>query len=398
MKTLVIILVFPFYGLAQTVDLEPRIKALEANTSKVESEYKQEVQNLRKEIAEYKLAVDNNSIEVTKITKQKVESDDDRLKAKSALLINSSEFIKAANKSFKSIDVSLVQVSFLQEITKLNNPTNSDLGFSLKEVIDQLIQKHIISNDKAVNKGDRLSKFINGILNNPITEIAKSAIPTINTVVSFISNISFGSKKIKEEDFDKFVKELQAYINHYEGLGNSTKEFQLSLEQIKIRTKALEMILHNYTTDRVSELFGSDFTATDSPDLDQLYKSFFTREAISNQITKIRTSNGSNLVETLKDSRLNFSMTTITQARFIQDELEALTNQYVNAHTTYLQSIIDVLNKSKSLEKADKDKIDQKIASLKASLGIWSTKFRSLVDVDDVKKQVKSVSNHTIVI
>jgi len=293
---------------------------------------------------------------------------------------------------FKAIDVSLVQTSFYQDVIKLNNPTNTDLGFSLKEIIAELINKHILQKDKSINKNDRLNNFVNGILSNPITKIVKSAVPAINTVVSFISNISFGSKKIKEEDFNAFVKELQAYIKYYEGLASSTNEFQSSIEQIKIRTKALEMILDNYLIDRVSDLYKDKLLIEKPYDINKL-SAQFAKDKIEAQIRSIKAERGENIILTLQDPRLATSMTIVSQARYIQDELEALTNQYINAHLTYLKSVIDVLNYSKSLNGSDQAKIDKKIASLKEQLDSWSVKFVSLVDIDDVKKQVKQLSN-----
>ncbi len=60
----------------------------------------------------------------------------------------------------------------------------------------------------------------------------------------------------------------------------------------------------------------------------------------------------------------------------------------------YFKAVIDVLNYSKTLEGADKDNINRKISSLNEQLNSWSTKFTSLVDVEDVKKQVKELDNH----
>jgi hypothetical protein len=69
-----------------------------------------------------------------------------------------------------------------------------------------------------------------------------------------------------------------------------------------------------------------------------------------------------------------------------------LTNQYINTHQAYLKSVIEVLNYSKSLDGADKEKIEKKVSALNEQLSSWSIKFTSLVDVDDVKKQVKELN------
>ncbi|NBA78298.1 hypothetical protein GOQ04_22255 [Emticicia sp. ODNR4P] len=375
-------------------NVDGRLKELEVRTKKIEDEYKQELQNTREAVNATNFLLKKNTSEVEKLIKQRIETDETKFQRIVTVLHSSSEFVKSSNKSFKAIDVSLMQTTFLQEITKLNNPTNNDLGFSLKELITQLLNKHIVAKDKSLNKSDKLNKFVSGILNNPITDIVKSAIPSINTVVSFISNISFGSNKVNEEDFNAFVKGLQAYIKYYEGLANATNEFQSSLEQIKIRTKALEMILENYTIDRVSDLY-REKSKIDKPfDIDKLYAQF-GKEQINDQVRIIKTvDSNDNLVKTLQDPRLNNSMTVLTQARYIQDELETLTNQYINAHQVYFKSVIEVLNYSKTLEGADKDSIDRKISSLNDQLNSWSTKFTSLVDVDDVKKQVKELNKH----
>ena len=79
------------------------------------------------------------------------------------------------------------------------------MGFSLKTVIDELIEQHILSKDKKLGKAGKVNEFVTSLIEHPIADIAKSAVPAINTV-SFISNLSFGSKKISEEDFKKFTE------------------------------------------------------------------------------------------------------------------------------------------------------------------------------------------------
>ncbi|HEV7333164.1 MAG TPA: hypothetical protein VGN63_19165 [Flavisolibacter sp.] len=373
--------------------LEPRVKSIEERTKKIEDEYKREMSNTRQELTDNNTLVKKYTAEVEKMSKHKLETDEARFQRCTETYKFSSEFVKSAKKSFKSIDVSLTQATLLQDITSLNNPTNNELGFSLKEVINQLIEKHITSKDKSLDKSGKLVNFVNGLLNNPITDLVKSAVPAINNVVSFISNISFGSKKIKEEDFHLFVKELQAYVKYYEGLAQATNEFQASIEQIKIRTGALEMILENYLVDRITDLYREKAKMQKPYEMDQLYNVYFSRDQIVAQTSLIKKENEQSLVRTLADPRLALSMTVVTQARFVQDDLEALTNQYINANKNYLQSIIAVLEYSKSLPGADKDKVDKKVASLLKQLDTWSSKFVSLVDVDDVKKQVKDLSS-----
>src|SRR5262245_56942945 len=116
-------------------DLENRIKTVEEKTKKIEDDYSREIRNTRDAVNETKGTLQKYTTEVEKLLKQKIETDDARFQRTVDVLKASSEFIKSASKSFRAIDVSLIQTSFLQDITKLNNPTNADLGFSLKEVI-----------------------------------------------------------------------------------------------------------------------------------------------------------------------------------------------------------------------------------------------------------------------
>lgn len=377
-----------------TPHVDSRMKDLEEKTKKIEEEYFKQIKETQRTIERLEYQSKKNIDDLKKLNQIRFETTESKFKRMISVLHSSSEFVKSSNKSFKAIDVSLMQTSFLQEITELNNPTNNDLGFSLKELITQLLSKHIIEKDKSLNKADRLNKFVNGILNNPVTEIVKSAIPSINTIVSFVSNISFGNKKINDEDFSAFVKGLQAYIKYYEGLAKATNEFQSSLDQIKIRTKALEMILENYTIDRISDLYREKAKIDKPFDIDKLYAQF-GKEQINDQVRIIKSvDNKDDFDKVVLDIRLGYSMTVLTQARYIQDELESLTNQYINAHQVYFKAVIEVLNYSKTLEGADKDNINRKILSLNEQLNSWSTKFTSLVDVEDVKKQVKELDNH----
>jgi len=377
-----LILLVSLNALGQTPDLTKQVQTIEKQSqdrySELNSEFlklKLKFESLDKEVQDAKKTIATTS-GVELATRQA------RIEQKKLYVSQTSAFVKSASKSFRAIDASIAQATYMGEVIKLNNPTNEDLGFSLKQILNDLIQTHILNKDKSLGKSGKVNQFVTGLIEHPITELAKSAVPAINTVVSFISNLCFNSKKIDEKDFNKFTQELKKYVEHYEGIANATKEYESNLQQIKIRSAALELYLESFTFERVSQLYPSvDFSEEKKKyTFNELLRKYYSIDIVNQEIDKCS-------CDLLIASQFNYPITALNQARYIQDELNSLSNQYIRVNYSYYEEISKTLTKSKELDEKYVPKIDKKIDDLKVGLLSWLDKYETLVDVEDVKRE-----------
>lgn len=371
-----------FTSLLFAQDLTKQVKSVEKQSEEYYNELIIKIKMLESEFS----ALESEMEDTKTVIKDKTDIDltnrNEKIIKQEHYLIQTSEFSKSASKSFRAIDASIAQSSYLQDVIALNNPTNDDLGFSLKTVIDELIKQHILSKDKKLGKAGKVNDFVTSLIEHPIADIAKSAVPAINTVVSFISNLSYGSKKISQEDFKKFTEGLKKYVEHYEGLANATNEYESNLQQIQIRTAALEVYLEAFAVERMVTLHPDVdiFKEKKALTFNELLRKYYSDEVIKTQLDNVQG-------DVLKDKRYNYPITALNQARYIQDELKSLSNQYIRVNYSYFESISKTLEKSKELKEEYIPKIDKKLKVLEKSLQVWISKYSALVDVDDVKKE-----------
>ncbi len=93
----------------------------------------------------------------------------------------------------------------------------------------------------------------------------------------------------------------------------------------------------------------------------------------------------------LADQRLHYPSYALTQTRFVYDELDALTKEYILALQEYQTNLETVLNKAKAF--GDGAKIDQKIEALRSQLVAVEKALIDAVNMEDVKAQFNALSN-----
>lgn len=323
--------------IAQDQELLEQIKSLKTETVNNFNTLSDGLTKLKSELDLTNLEIKNakNVIKNAKnVIKTKTNLDislvKDQVAEKEHYIIQTSEFIRTASKSFRAIDASLAQSAYLNDVITLNNPTNDDLGFSLQSITDNLIKEHILSKDKGLSRAGKVNNFVDSLIENPIADIVKSAIPAINTVISFISNLSFGSKKITPEDFKNFTEALKKYVEHYEGLADATKEYESNLQQIQIRVAALEIYLEAFAIERMSNLHTEDwiFKQKNVLSFNELLRKYYSDDVIRTKLDGVTENKLDNI-------KYNYPITSLNRSRYILDELESLSNQYIRANDKY---------------------------------------------------------------
>lgn len=367
---------------SQTQDLTKQVQIIDKQSQDRYAELNAEFMKLKLKFESLDKEVQDAKKTIATTSGVELATRQAQIDQKKLYVTQTSAFVESASKSFRAIDASIAQAAYMGEVIKLNNPTNEDLGFSLKQILNDLIHTHILEKDKQLGKAGKVNQFVTGLIEHPITDLAKSAVPAINTVVSFVSKLCFDSKKIDENNFKNFTQELKKYVEHYEGLANATKEYESNLQQIKIRTAALELYLEAFTLERVSQIYPKiDFREERTKyTFSELLRKYYSTDIINEQINKCS-------CDILLESKFSYPITALNQARYIQDELNSLSNQYIRVNHAYYEAISKTLTKSKELDPKYVPKIDKKIEDLKTALHAWIDKYESLVDVEDFKKE-----------
>lgn len=342
----------------------------------------------------------NSSLEkVNRLTEDDILSKQSRLNTQKEKIIKTCIYVGHASNSFDALDAALAQSDYLSDITKLNNPTNTDLGFSLSDDITILLKQKIIKGNSKFNgrKVGKFLEFVKNIIKNPIVTSITSAIPAvsaISSVVDLVSGIAVRERGVSVKDFTEFKRALDKYIVHYNGLAKANHNFNTNIQNLKIKLEALRTVMNNYTLERIRTINPNANINTDQ----EMYKVIATyydptdiQRYINDILKQYEYKNGEvNYTPALNDKRLSYPFYAINQAQFIRQELESLTNEYISSYKDYHKAIKKVLEKSKPLSKKP-EKINQKLELLTQKLGRLVSTFEKNVKIDRVNIALQEI-------
>lgn len=196
------------------------------------------------------------------------------------------------------------------------------------------------------------------------------------------------------DELQIFREKLKQYVVHYQSLSHANTQFEHKLTNIKIRIEALQQLMKNFVNERINTLYNQKSSADDLT-LTQLIQKQYDIRDIEQHVEKLNvayTQNGElQYEEILADARLNYPSYALTQTRFVYDELDALTKEYILALKEYQTNLETVLNKAKAFGEASK--IDQKIEVLREQLVSVEKALVDAVNLEDVKTQFQALSN-----
>ena len=312
-------------------------------------------------------------------------------------ILGTASFAKSANSGLNAINSQIANTIWLSEITNLNSVTNDDLGFSITSVFKQLTETHL---KPKIKEGDfsRVNSFVNKILNNPLTDVAKSVFPVINSVSNFISGISFSNKKISESDLNDFMKDLAKYTTHYEKLNTATKEFQNGIAHIQTRATALQTILNNFVRERAVNIKTCNSLFVKDTSLSIIITQCYNYQSLQNgELRRIKDSSKTYLLVNEELRKLHPSFT-LNQVQFIKDEILYLENQYNAAIEHYQNEIITVISASKILVIGDRamgeEKIQKKVKVLENRFKEVGNTFKDNVNSQDIVSLYQQLTNY----
>ena len=279
-----------------------------------------------------------------------------QLEHRKKIIINTTEFVFASNASLNAIKQLDATSDYMTQISSLNNPDNSDLGFSLSEEITSIVSQKILKDNNKVNgiKKDKFLVFIDNIVKSPILKTLTNAVPVVSSIKSVVELVmasALTGNDITIDDIKELKTSLKVYLEHYEGLVKAQTEFEQNLNNLDIRKEALILLLTQYTIERVNTISPKIINEQDRKlTLTSLINKRYLKSTIQQKIDEILSNNPTDYNLHLNNKSLRYPNYALNQAKFIRDEIESLSKEYVSILTTYQLSLEDVLRKSKTLE------------------------------------------------
>ncbi|MDX2285930.1 MAG: hypothetical protein NW241_17310 [Bacteroidia bacterium] len=341
--------------------------------------------------------------QVNRLTRNDLLSQESRLRNKREKIVATARFVRTAINSFDAIEAALAQSDYLNDVSQLNSPTNEDLGFSLNEEIVTLLDETIIKKNPRFNdrNPEKFRMMVRSIIENPITTTLTSSIPalsSIRAVVDLVSSVSVREQNVTVDDFSAFQQSLNKYIQHYEALAQASYDFNSNLDKLKVKTDALRTVLYNFTLERVQTLSPEAVPKDQTYVLADLVSTYYADHLVGGEVDRIirgyQDAKGSiDYQKALNDSRLNYPLYAVSQAQFIQQELESITNEYISNYQLYHQRLRQILDRSKPLSH-EVGKVDKKRQDLDAKLDRLISTFQRNVKVREVLRALQEIPTY----
>jgi len=313
-------------------------------------------------------------------------------------IINTTEFVFASNASLNAIKQLDATSDYMSQISSLNNPENTDLGFSLSNEIANIVNQKIIKGNKKVNgvKESKFLLFVDNIVKSPIVQTISSAVPvvsSIKSVVDLVMGNALQGKDISIDDVVELKKSLKIYLEHYEGLAKAQSEFEQNLNNLDIRKEALVLLLTQYTTERTNTLSPNTISDIDKKlTLTELINKYYTENIIQQKVDKIISNKPTDYSLHLTNNALLYPNYALNQAKFIRDEIESLSKEYISILTNYQSALEKVLDKSKNI--GDPNLINNKITELKSKLAEVKTTFTDNLNLFKLNTTFKTLTEY----
>ena len=168
-------------------------------------------------------------------------------------ILSIAHFVESAGSSVNSISSLLNKDNYRNKITTLNNPTNIELGFSLRNEILSALKPLLDKARKTDSK--KFKEVIENFLSNPeengISSVKKylPALGIFSTVLALVGNLVIAEKTITKGDLDIFVGKIQQYFTQYEKLNMLNQQFGSQVQKLLDRTVELKDDLKEFLID-----------------------------------------------------------------------------------------------------------------------------------------------------
>ncbi len=262
------------------------------------------------------------------------------------------DFLDAAINSLNSFNSLIKKENYRIKITSFNNPTSSDMGFSLENEI-QAALKPLLAKAKSTNT-TKFSQVVSSLVTNqskaatPLTSTIKAVTPGVNpifsTLLSLVGTLAIQEKKITRDDLDSFINATSKYFVQYEKLNQANILFDQNVENLNNRLKDLQFDIKEYMLDMITILNRAiQRNSIKNQNTEELFLKYLDKERLEG----IFSSNNE------EDTTITFHYPTdgIKTAKDIAYNLQKLFNEYQKVYGDNYQQIRSILSESKTLGK-----------------------------------------------
>lgn len=259
---------------------------------------------------------------------------------------STSEFLDAAINSINSFNSLIKKENYRNKITSFNNPTSSDMGFSLENEI-QLALKPLLTKARNTNT-EKFSQVVSSLF----TTSAKTGVttskaimpvnPLFGTLFSLVGTLTIQEKKITRDDLDSFINTTSKYFVQYEKLNQANNLFDQNIERLNTKLSELQFDLKEYMMDMIIILYPAMQR--------QQLKTANTEDLLLKYLDKYKLDE---TFEKLKASGHGFQYPSdgIKTAKDISNTLQKLFTEYQKVYGENYRQIKSILVQSKSLGK-----------------------------------------------
>lgn len=322
--------------------------------------------------------------------------------------VNTAIFMEKVDGALRDLNSAIANFSYASSITKLNNPTNNELGFSLDKVVVEMVEKHILSQVKPKKGfGERFKAIIQGIIQNPliapVINIAKvaltatvPAVSSITSVLNTVNNYAVNEPAVSTESLLTFTKELQKFVQHYEALAKASQELETSLSHLRLKMEAVRKITQDYTQKSIVDVYTSDgLPDLNKMELDEMVKKYFNYRTVNDFIANLEKNTTGASKYNVLSKRLIYPSISRSQASTIMEELERLHNEYLAGLGNYHKNILGVLENAKRTGiTPDPNAISTKIAELDTQYQQVIKAYLKDIEMEDVKAAESNIPRH----
>lgn len=344
--------------------------------------------------------LESNNQKISSISEAQLFTNKTLFERNKTRILNSTEFIESAAVALNTLNLTNQIFGYTDQITALNNPDNTELGFSLTKRVGEIMEETIFKGRSRLNKvrKEKFMGIVQNVLNSPLTGAITGNIPVvgaIKSIVDIVTNVAIDGEDVGVEDLQAMKKKLEFYVAHYQGLDDARRSFDNKVSNIEVRTEALKLLLRNLSVDRIKSLYPTLSPEQLDAPLNALTLNYYNYKQVQTEVNKIVAMEYSNRRGGIayelaaSDTRLIFPDYAVSQARFIMDEIESISSEYEAALNSYQIQIEQVLQRSKSI--GNDQKIEQKITSLKQSKERVVAAIRTTLNMDKVKKSFQSL-------
>ena len=306
-------------------------------------------------------------------------------------IVATANYMDAVNDGLNALEFSVSSLDYSNSIFELNNPTNTDLGFSLDKAMLKIIDQKIIKGKFGKKFGGKFRAIIsniinNPIINNPITKAIVSTVPavsSISSVFNMVNTVAVENEDIGTQALKEFNQEIQKYVAHYEALAKASRDLDFNLSNLKLKTESVRNVASNFVRQSVIDLYTPDGAPDmSSQDMNSVIKKYYNYAHVTQFIIKLENVHNNNY--NYLAQRLVFPVVGRSKVSFIGEEVEKLFSEYLTTLNIYHESIKVILQNATKLSE-DPSKITQKTTDLDKRYDRLIASYKKNVNLENIK-------------